>query len=57
MLDDEQPPSRIGIWPGIGRFSLQPGIEPFKDYDSYYSALIERASGGEAQNDGDSAGA
>ena len=57
MLDDERPPSIIGIWPSIGRFSLQPGTRPFEDYDSYYSALIERASSGEAQNDGDSAGA
>ena len=56
MLDDEQPPSQVGIWPKVGRFSLPPDIDPFKDYDSYYSALIERARGIEALNAGGSDG-
>lgn len=56
IFDDEQPPSTIGIMPDIGRFSLEAGA-PFKDYDSYCSALIERANECEERAGGDSAGA
>jgi hypothetical protein len=41
LLDDEQPPSTVGIWPYSGRLTLPSTTEPFGDDDSYYTAFIQ----------------